>query len=584
MIKKFKMKQLLLTLFLFFTLFVFADNKNTKLIDFDSLTENQRLEYQYSFFEGVGSRISGDLNAALGWFDNCLKIYQSGSTVKYEIANILFLNEDYNGALYMIREAVKENPANVWYKLFLITILQKKSMIEEAGKVYDELISKYPDRDDYYLLEMTLYASIEKWEKAIEVLDKYEKQFGLSEEISFQKIKFYNQLNDQKKVSAELNKLITAFPHKKEYLSLLAEMYFSYNQDKKGLKILNNILKKDPDNGFVHMFMADYYISKKQYPEAEKSIRNALISNELDNTSKVMYIHRLIISDDSVHINDRLIGEFINILMQKYSNDVSVRILNANFLEHENKKREARDELEYIISQNKEIYGVWENLILLCNELSDTACMYERSMEAIKYFPEKPLPYIIGSIALMIQDDYSEKLLNLLKTGLQFSNDNTFLKTQFYSYLGDCYYKLDSVNQAFKMYDEVLKIEPENVVVLNNYAYYLALRNENLKQAEKMSYITVLKEPDNVTYLDTYAWVLYKSKDYSQALYYMKQVIEKSKEKISGVVYEHYGDILMMNNQAENALEMWEKALETGGEELSPELKYKINGTYKFER
>ncbi|MDR0983231.1 MAG: tetratricopeptide repeat protein [Culturomica sp.] len=578
------MKQLLLTLFLFFTLFVFADNKNTKLIDFDSLTENQRLEYQYSFFEGVGSRISGDLNAALGWFDNCLKIYQSGSTVKYEIANILFLNEDYNGALYMIREAVKENPANVWYKLFLITILQKKSMIEEAGKVYDELISKYPDRDDYYLLEMTLYASIEKWEKAIEVLDKYEKQFGLSEEISFQKIKFYNQLNDQKKVSAELNKLITAFPHKKEYLSLLAEMYFSYNQDKKGLKILNNILKKDPDNGFVHMFMADYYISKKQYPEAEKSIRNALISNELDNTSKVMYIHRLIISDDSVHINDRLIGEFINILMQKYSNDVSVRILNANFLEHENKKREARDELEYIISQNKEIYGVWENLILLCNELSDTACMYERSMEAIKYFPEKPLPYIIGSIALMIQDDYSEKLLNLLKTGLQFSNDNTFLKTQFYSYLGDCYYKLDSVNQAFKMYDEVLKIEPENVVVLNNYAYYLALRNENLKQAEKMSYITVLKEPDNVTYLDTYAWVLYKSKDYSQALYYMKQVIEKSKEKISGVVYEHYGDILMMNNQAENALEMWEKALETGGEELSPELKYKINGTYKFER
>lgn len=95
-------------------------------------------------------------------------------------------------------------------------------------------------------------------------------------------------------------------------------------------------------------------------------------------------------------------------------------------------------------------------------------------------------------------------------------------------------------------------------LVLNNYAYYLSLRNENLSKAEQMSSQAVLLEPENGTYLDTYAWVLYMRKDYSQALYYMKLAIQYSPE-ISGVLYEHYGDILYRNDEKEKALEMWKK-------------------------
>lgn len=35
------------------------------------------------------------------------------------------------------------------------------------------------------------------------------------------------------------------------------------------------------------------------------------------------------------------------------------------------------------------------------------------------------------------------------------------------------------------MFDEVLKINPNDILVLNNYAYYLSLRNERLALAEK---------------------------------------------------------------------------------------------------
>lgn len=76
-----------------------------------------------------------------------------------------------------------------------------------------------------------------------------------------------------------------------------------------------------------------------------------------------------------------------------------------------------------------------------------------------------------------------------------------------------------------------------------------------------MSSKAVSMESDNSTYLDTYAWVLYKRGDYSQAKFYIKLAIEKTKEP-SGVLYEHYGDILYRSGNKDEAMKMWKKAFE----------------------
>ena len=48
-----------------------------------------------------------------------------------------------------MREAVELEPTNIWYNLLLANILQRKSMIEEACKVYDKLILLHPEREDF---------------------------------------------------------------------------------------------------------------------------------------------------------------------------------------------------------------------------------------------------------------------------------------------------------------------------------------------------------------------------------------------------------------------------------------------------
>ena len=555
-----------------FILPAFADKKK-KTENIQELDEKTRLEFDYSFMEGVRSKITGDYQAAIGWFDNCLKILPSSSVAKYEIAGILTAGEDYNGALQLAREAVAGNPDNMWYKILLANILQKKAMIEEACNVYADIIAKYPNKEEFYLIEAELYISVEKWQKAIEVFDRYEQQNGITEPVSIEKIKLYTKLDDVKKASNELLKLIRKFPDKSEYLSLLAELYFNYNQDKKGLQILDRILKAEPDNGFVHFYLADYYRSKKELKEADRHTKEALVSDKIENGYKIQYILKLILNPDTTLTSDSQLDNYMNLLMQKYSDDLSVRALHSDFLKKDHKLAEARNELEYILSKDKNNYLIWEELLLMCNEMGDTTCMYRHGIEAIKYFPEQPLPYALSGIALMMQKQFAEAL-PLFEKGVELTDDKPELRSQFYSYLADCYYNLDSVERAFKMFDEVLKINPNDILVLNNYAYYLSLRNERLALAEKMSSQAVAMESDNATYLDTYAWVLYKRGEYSQARYYIKLAIEKDKDP-SGVLYEHYGDILYRRGEHHEALKMWKKAAEMGGgvsEELNEKL------------
>lgn len=543
------------------------------------LDEKSRLEFDYSFMEGVRCKITGDLQGAMSWYDNCLKIDPESPVVKYEIANLLLVNDDYNGALQLAREAVAGNSGNLWYKLLLANVLQKKSMIEEACQVYAGIIAKYPDKEEFYLVEASLYASVEKWQKAIEVYDRYEKQYGITEPASIEKIKLYTKLDDAKGASNELLKLINKFPEKNEYLSLLAELYFNYDQDKKGLQILNKLLKADPENGYVHLYLADYYRDKKDQVQAEKHMKNALLSDQLDNGFKVQYILKLILSSDSVRVTEAQLNTYMDLLMSKYSEDLSIRALHSDFLKKDGKLPEARAELEYILSREKDNYMIWEELLLLCNEMADTNCMYEQSVEAIKYFPDQPLPYALAGVSRMMRQDYADAI-GFFEKGVELTDDRLQLKSQFYSYLGDCYYNLDSTAQAFRMFDRVLDINPKDVLVLNNYAYYLSLLDKDLGKAEDMSSRAVMMEPENGTYLDTHAWVLFKRKVYSEALYYMKQAMEKTEEP-SGVLYEHYGDILYMNGKKEEAVEMWKKAKELG-DEVSADLDKKITGTYVF--
>ena len=136
---------------------------------------------------------------------------------------------------------------------------------------------------------------------------------------------------------------------------------------------------------------------------------------------------------------------------------------------------------------------------------------------------------------------------------------------QLYSILGDVYQAQKRYRDSEKAFDYVLRKQPDDAHVLNNYSYYLSLRKERLVDAAAMSKKLVLQFPTNGTYLDTYAWVLYQQGLYAEALVYLERAVA-DKEPAGAAVWEHLGDALVQLNRVDEAISAWKKARKLGGE------------------
>jgi tetratricopeptide (TPR) repeat protein len=248
--------------------------------------------------------------------------------------------------------------------------------------------------------------------------------------------------------------------------------------------------------------------------------------------------------------------------LQANGNDYRVYTVYAEYLVRKGKLAEAREQLRKVLETEKDNYLIWERMLMISNDLLDFKSVYTDAAKAIDLFPSQPLLYGLKAVACLQLEKYTEAI-DAVKEGEPYLLDNKPLKIQFELYKAEANYKLDKVEEAFKAFEEVISIDPENWMAMNNYAYYLSLRNENLERAEELSGKVVKANPDNPTYLDTYAWVLFMRKNYSLAKFFMETAVKNGGDK-NGVIVEHYGDILSMLGEKEQAIEQWEKALATG--------------------
>ena len=144
-------------------------------------------------------------------------------------------------------------------------------------------------------------------------------------------------------------------------------------------------------------------------------------------------------------------------------------------------------------------------------------------------------------------------------------DSNPDIVSDFYAIMGDVLHRKGQDLEAFAAYDSCLQYKPDNYGCLNNYAYYLSLRNEDLQKAEQMSYRTIKAEPANATFLDTYAWILFQQERYTEAAIYMEQVLQN--DSVPSVdVLEHAGDVYAKTEQMDKAVEFWQRAVDAGGD------------------
>jgi len=140
------------------------------------------------------------------------------------------------------------------------------------------------------------------------------------------------------------------------------------------------------------------------------------------------------------------------------------------------------------------------------------------------------------------------------------------------STLASVYDGLGQFARADTLFEQSLRLDPDNGTVLNNYGYSLCVRGERLDEARAMAEKALSLEPDSPSFLDTLGWILFNLGDTEGALKSIQRSWDIRPE--SAEVADHLAEIHRALGDHTAARRLWQKALELEPDNL--EIKAKL--------
>lgn len=533
------------------------------------------------FSEGLKYRLSGDIPKAIDNFEKALHFNSEDHASMYEMTEAYALMGNIDKAIEYISNAIKIDTDNKWYKIRLAQLYKYQGNYENYVLIYRDLLKTDPTNVDYFGELSAALTLLERYDEAIEVLNDIEKEIGIKEPISLQKQKIYFDTGKPKKGIEEIEKLAEAYPYEQRYWAMLAELYMKNNRSDDALKVYNKIVELNPKDPYVHISLSEYYTNKGDLEKSFEELLIAFENPELDIETKIQILSFWFEGKKRTEIVNNQARAIGNALIKTHPNSPRGYQLLGDVYYGEQKFAEAAKNFETSLAIDSSSYFIWENLLLA--EINTNQENYSKigmlSERALKLFPEQPLLYYFSGVAFYTDKNY-ELALKRFETGSKFVVRNDALLEDFYNRIGDLQHLLGNNQAAYVTYDKILKINPNNSLVLNNYAYYLSLEDAQLEKALQMSAKSVELDSENPSNLDTYAWVFYKLGRYEDALKWIEKAIEKS-EKPSGTLVEHLGDILYRLDRKQEAVQKWKEAKKIG--ETSEFIERKIKDGILYE-
>ena len=539
------------------------------------LNEQDQRRFDYFFYEGLKQKENHQFDQAIETFQLCAKLDSLDAGVQAELG-LIYAAIGFNAnAVNCLEKSIKTDPDNWWYNVQLISLYSDQKIWKRCIEIAQNLQKSHPNKEEVYNMLASFYKETKEFDKAIAAYDRLETLVGINQNISLEKYQLYLLLNNQKKAIAEVDKLVNKYPAESRYKVFRGDIFMQQKMAEKAFEIYQQVLKDDPQNAFVYVSLSNYYKSVNQPEKALQSIVSALKSEQLDVETKVQVLGQYVdkLTQDSTKLGET--ETLFKLLVDRYPMEEQVHGYYAAFLQYQRRIPEAISELESMININSKNYQTWMRLIQIYIGQKDFKQMVTVTDRAIENLPKLPVWYFYRGIGQFQLVDYPAALVSY-KKGLPLVPANQpDLKSDFYAQIADTYFKIESKDSAFVNYEQALAANPKNIMVMNNYAYYLSLEKKELKKAERMSAKTVELEPKNSTYLDTYAWILYQEASYSLAKFYIESAVTNlKKDEDPAVILEHYGDILWMSKDDAKAIKMWQKSYDAGNK--TDDMKKKI--------
>ena len=552
-----------------------------------ALSESDRQRLEYYYLEAAKQKLLDNHVAAYDLLQYCRTICPDAPEVLYDLSLYNMLLQDTT-AWHMLERAAQLDPQNTYYLQSLASYQLEHNQPEAALAQLEKLARLEPSRTDVLGQLVSLYIRQNRPADAIRTLDRIEMLEGKLQNVSYQKFALYKQMGQEKKAFAELESLCREYPHEMSYRLAIGNQLLQADRIAEAQKVYDQVRRIEPDNAGLKLSMLELYRKTDNdslfslmrdslmfAPSTESNVRGALLHDYVteemqeDSTGR----HRVVATFDRL---DSLFAKDLDILQ-----------LRAAYLATYDRQNDS----DFVAIMNRIIDLEPENtqalfyLMQYYGQHQDYPRLEDICRRGVLTHPDELVCHYYLGIACYQQDKKTEAMHTFREGILRKTPESrTGMVADLYSIVGDLLHEMGDEKGCFEAYDSCLVYQDDNVSCLNNYAYFLSLKETDLDRAEEMSYRAIRLEPDNRTFLDTYAWILFMKGRYGEAQAYMDRVCPPEAEdsalladpQVGGVVLEHAGDIAAMNGLQDQALRFWLLAEKAGGRGLTPLLPRKI--------
>lgn len=539
--------------------------------DYSNITDQ---EYLYAFTEATRFYLFGNYVQAVTLYKECLKIRPQSSAARYQLSKVYLSAGNISLARENAKIACRLSVDNKWYYQQLGDIFQMEQKYDSALIVYTHILTINPGDPNIMFMLANLDEKLKKFDDALTYLDLIEKQEGISKEVTLLKYRIYEN-NNQPDLAIRTLKLASGISGDDFSVSgMIAEYYRRHNQIDSASFYYSKIYPEYKSEPVVVFSYADFLLDRGLKDSARNVLVHIISDSSVNLMTKASFFYSVLRDQDQLIKNMPILDSVTETLYSLYKSDVRVLSIYSDVQIRLRNFEKASKALSIVTRQDPSNYAAIEQLVYAFNAMGKTDSVLLYTGKALQQFKERPLLYLFNGSA-QYQKGAWENAVNSLKNGLAYAQDST-LKIEFFSLLAECYQNLGRFSESEEAFNNALKLDPDNSGILNNYAYYLSLREKDLKEAEKMSRRTISEEPDNSTYLDTYAWILFKMGKNRKALKYINNAVVKSNGKNEEIL-KHSAEIHIKLHMYAEAVQYLKEILKSSDPEESIKIQAQIS-------
>jgi tetratricopeptide (TPR) repeat protein len=512
------------------------------------------------YVEAIKQKLLGNGGDALKYLEQCIKINPQSDAAYFQMAQIVVANGDLKDGKQYLAKALSIDEENMWYLTMLAGLYYQEKNIDSSIIYYEKAVKYFPEKENLQLTLGSLYSEDKKYDKANSIFESFDNKYGLNETSTLSSIKNLIAESKYDDAMAKTVSLLKEFPDEIQYNGILADIYRGKGENQKAFDVYNKLLERNPNDPQVQLALCEFLLTDKRYKELSLLLNTLVLNMKVEKDSKISLMARIIEAPDlDKEFEEKLVISLM-ILEANYKDDNVIPLLRPELMINEKKMVDASLRLEELIKVNPDNYYAWEKLLVVYLQMKNYNKLITRGEECATKFNTSLTAKLLYANGALELGKYTVALEELKKAEI-LAGDNKDLMVQVLTMRADVYYRMKEYIKAFETFRNAMKINSDDLTVINNYAYYLAEQNSNLKEAEEMAKRVIEKDNGNTTFLDTYGWVLYKRGKLKEAAKVMESIINKG-DKTDAVWYEHYGYILKKQKKCEEAVTNWKIALQ----------------------